>query len=87
MALTHVSNVLGRVCDVRACAALCKRRSPGVRVVVDGVAYVPHRFANLTELQGNGVDWYAISLHKLYGPHLGALVAACLCRKIVNRIS
>ena len=35
---------------------------------------VLHRFANLTELQGNGVDWYAISLHKLYGPHLGALV-------------
>ena len=74
VALTHVSNVLGRVCDVRACAALCKQRSPGVHVVVDGVAYVPHRFADVAALQAQGVDWYAISLHKLYGPHLGAIV-------------
>lgn len=74
VALTHVSNVLGRVCDVSACAALCKQRSPGVHVVVDGVAYVPHRFADLNVLQSRGVDWYAVSLHKLYGPHLGAIV-------------
>ena len=74
VALTHVSNVLGRVFDIESCAALCKEKSPLAQIVVDGVAYVPHRFADLASLQAAGVDWYAISLHKLYGPHLGAIV-------------
>ena len=35
--------------------------------VVDGFAAVPHAYANNEE---SGVDWYAMSYHKLFVPHL-----------------
>jgi selenocysteine lyase/cysteine desulfurase len=37
---------------------------------VDGVTYVPHRYADIDRHQ---YDWYVISSHKLFGPHLGIL--------------
>jgi len=69
--MAHASNVIGQFYDVQSIAEHIHSVTSGkARVVVDGVAAVPHRFTNVTEL---GVDWYIISCHKLFGPHLGAL--------------
>lgn len=64
----HVSNLLGDVVDV---AALTDRvHAAGARVVVDGVAYAPHRRIDCEEWD---VDWYVYSTYKVYGPHAAAL--------------
>jgi selenocysteine lyase/cysteine desulfurase len=71
VALSHASNVLGCVYDIRHISELARCASDGkARVVVDGVAAVPHRPALMAE---SGVDWYVISCHKCFGPHIGAL--------------
>jgi selenocysteine lyase/cysteine desulfurase len=71
VALSHASNVLGCVYDIRHISELARYASDGnARVVVDGVASVPHRPALMAD---SGVDWYVISCHKCFGPHLGAL--------------
>lgn len=64
----HVSNLLGEVVDVKAATALA--HEVGARVVVDGVAYAPHRAMDVADW---GVDWYTYSTYKVYGPHMGAL--------------
>lgn len=68
VAFTHCSNVLGSFHDVAALAAVA--RSTGAKVVVDGVAFAPHRLVDVAAL---GADFYAFSLYKVYGPHLAAL--------------
>jgi cysteine desulfurase/selenocysteine lyase len=63
IAVTHMSNVLGTVVDVRA---ICEgARALGVPVVVDGSQAAVHFPLNVAEL---GCDFYAITGHKLYGP-------------------
>ena len=65
---THCSNITGRIHDV---AAITRRaHQVGALVCVDGVAYGPHRRVDVRAL---GVDIYALSLYKTYGPHLGML--------------
>ena len=67
--LTHISNVLGMVNPIQEMAALAKE--VGARVFVDGAQAAPHVCVNVQEL---GVDFYAISAHKMYGPMgLGAV--------------
>ncbi len=68
VAFPHVSNLLGDIADVAAATRIT--HAAGARVVVDGVAYAPHRAVDVAAW---GVDWYAVSLYKVYGPHLGAL--------------
>jgi cysteine desulfurase family protein (TIGR01976 family) len=68
VAFPHVSNLLGEIVDV---AAISERvHEAGARVVVDGVAYAPHRSLDVEKWN---VDWYAYSTYKVYGPHMGAL--------------
>ncbi len=68
VAFPHVSNLLGEIVDV---AAITERaHAAGARVVVDGVAYAPHRALDVEKWK---VDWYAYSTYKVYGPHMGAL--------------
>jgi cysteine desulfurase family protein (TIGR01976 family) len=63
---THCSNIVGTIHDV---AAITKRvHEAGARVCVDGVAYAPHRRVDVKALD---VDYYFLSLYKVYGPHLG----------------
>lgn len=63
IAITHMSNVLGTVVDVkRICDAA---RDRGVAVCVDGSQAAVHLPVNVAEL---GCDFYAITGHKLYGP-------------------
>lgn len=68
VAFPQVSNLLGEVVDVKAITDLAHRY--GARVVVDGVAYAPHR---AIDVKAWGCDWYAYSTYKVYGPHMGAL--------------
>jgi cysteine desulfurase / selenocysteine lyase len=63
VAITHLSNVLGTVVDVKAIAAAARER--GVAVLVDGSQAAVHMPLDLADL---GVDFYVITGHKLYGP-------------------
>lgn len=68
VAFPHVSNVLGRVEDAGAIARTA--HEAGARVVVDGVAYAPHRAIDVRAIEA---DWYAYSTYKVFGPHMAAL--------------
>ena len=68
VAFPHASNLLGGIADVAAITELA--HAAGARVVVDGVAYAPHR---AMDVEAWGVDWYAFSTYKVYGPHMAAL--------------
>ena len=63
VALTQVSNVLGRQYPVREIAAMAHKK--GAVIVVDGAQSTPHIPVNVREL---GADFLAFSGHKLYGP-------------------
>jgi len=63
VAITHMSNVLGTVVDVKA---ICRAaREKGVPVLVDGSQAAVHMPVNVADL---GADFYAVTGHKLYGP-------------------
>lgn len=63
VALTQVSNVLGREYPVKEVAALAHRKN--AVMVVDGAQSTPHMAVNVQDL---GADFFACSGHKLYGP-------------------
>lgn len=63
VALTQVSNVLGREYPVKEVAALAHKK--GAVMVVDGAQSTPHMAVNVQDL---GADFFACSGHKLYGP-------------------
>ena len=62
VALPHVSNLIGEIIDVPAIVDLVHRRSSRARVVVDGVAYAPHRLIDVNQWK---VDFYVFSLYKV----------------------
>lgn len=69
--VSHASNIIGELRDIEALKQIVARGSEGVaHLVVDGVAAVPHRFAGLGLTRA---DWYVVSCHKWFGPHLGVL--------------
>lgn len=68
VAATHVSNLLGGIVDVAEVARLA--HAYGAKIVVDGVAFAPHRPIDVAAL---GVDWYVVSNYKTYGPHMATL--------------
>ena len=67
----HVSNILGSIVDVRAIANMA--HDAGARVMVDGVAYAPHR---AIDVQAFRADWYSWSTYKVLGPHAAVLVGS-----------
>jgi cysteine desulfurase family protein (TIGR01976 family) len=68
VAFPHVSNLLGGILDV---AEITRRaHAAGARVVVDGVAFAPHRLMSVAAWD---VDWYVYSTYKVFGPHMAAL--------------
>jgi cysteine desulfurase/selenocysteine lyase len=63
IALTHCSNVTGALTDVDRVIAAA--RSVGAKVLLDGAQRAPH---GPVDVQAMGVDFYAFSGHKTYGP-------------------
>jgi len=63
IALTHVSNVTGAVTDVAPVVEAA--RAVGATVILDGAQRAPH---GPLDVQALGVDAYAVSGHKMFGP-------------------
>ena len=63
VAITHVSNVLGTIVDVKAITEAA--HNLGVAVLVDGSQAAVHMPVDVTDID---CDFYAITGHKLYGP-------------------
>ena len=63
IAITHMSNVLGTVVDVKTICTAAHAR--GVRVMVDGSQATVHMPVDVQDI---GADFYALTGHKLYGP-------------------
>ncbi|XXK32688.1 cysteine desulfurase [Rhodobacteraceae bacterium nBUS_24] len=63
IAVTHMSNVLGSIVDVKSICSAASNR--GVPVLVDGSQAAAHMPVNITDI---GCDFYAITGHKLCGP-------------------
>lgn len=68
VAMTHCSNVVGRIHDVPAVAS--RVHDAGALLCVDGVAFAPHRQVDVGAL---GADFYVFSTYKTYGPHQSVL--------------
>lgn len=63
VAITHMSNVLGTIVDVKS---ICEgAHDKGVPVLVDGSQATVHMPVDVQDI---GCDFYAITGHKLYGP-------------------
>lgn len=70
LAVTGASNVTGETLPLRELVAVA--HDAGARVVVDAAQLAPHR---RIDVAGSGVDYLALSGHKLYAPFgAGALV-------------
>lgn len=63
VAVTHLSNVLGTVVDVKTICQAARER--GIVTLVDGSQAAVHMPVNVEEI---GCDFYPITGHKLYGP-------------------
>ncbi|WP_299036776.1 cysteine desulfurase-like protein [uncultured Pseudokineococcus sp.] len=70
VAVAGASNALGTRPDVAAITAAAD--AVGATSYVDGVHLTPHAPVDVAEL---GADLYALSLYKLMGPHMAAVVA------------
>ena len=72
VAVTHMSNVLGTVVDVKAITE--GAHAKGVPVLVDGSQAAVHMPVDVSDI---GCDFYAVTGHKLYGPSgSGAIFAS-----------
>jgi len=71
IAVTHASNVTGALTDVSRIVDAAQR--VGAKVLLDGAQRIPH---GTIDIQAMGVDFYAFSGHKAFGPNgIGALWA------------
>jgi cysteine desulfurase family protein (TIGR01976 family) len=68
VAVPHISNLLGEILDIQRITQMV--HDAGGRVVVDGVAYAPHRAIDVAVWN---VDWYSYSTYKVYGPHMAVM--------------
>lgn len=65
LAISHVSNVLGTINNIREIVVNAKSKNSNLRVLVDGAQAVPHMKVEVRDL---GCDWYVFSGHKMLGP-------------------
>ncbi|HAP01595.1 MAG TPA: cysteine desulfurase CsdA [Bacteroidetes bacterium] len=63
LALTHVSNTLGTVNDVKEIISLAHKN--GTAILIDGAQAIAHTQVDVQELD---CDFYCFSGHKMYGP-------------------
>ena len=78
VAVTHCSNIVGSINDLKSIAELVHQYD--AYIVGDGVSYAPHGFPDVKSLD---VDFYAFSLYKTDGPHLGLLYGK---KEILNQL-
>ncbi|KAM3437982.1 hypothetical protein NHJ13734_004386 [Beauveria thailandica] len=72
VACNHVSNVVGTIHPIRD-VARAVHAIPGCMLMVDGVAFAPHRPVDVKALE---VDFYCFSWYKAFGPHFATLYAS-----------
>ncbi|WPH00596.1 Hypothetical protein R9X50_00342600 [Acrodontium crateriforme] len=77
VACTHTSNILGTINDICKIADTVHTIA-GALLVVDAVAYAPHRAVDMKAL---GVDFYSFSWYKVYGPHIALMYASKAAQK------
>ncbi|MFH1649343.1 MAG: aminotransferase class V-fold PLP-dependent enzyme [Candidatus Woesearchaeota archaeon] len=70
VAMQHASNLDGT--SIPAKEVIKAAHAKDIPVLLDGAQFVPHHELNLKKLD---VDFYALSSHKMMGPHLGVLYA------------
>lgn len=63
VAVTHISNVLGTINDIKSIAEIAHKHD--AYITVDGAQSVPHMSVDVQDLN---VDFYAFSGHKMLGP-------------------
>lgn len=68
VAVTHVSNILGTINPIKDIAKAV--HDHGALICVDSVAYAPHR---AIDVQAMDVDFMAVSIYKVFGPHFAML--------------
>ena len=78
VAVTHCSNIVGSINDLKSIAKMVHEHD--AYIIGDGVSYAPHGFPDVKDLD---VDFYAFSLYKTYGPHLGLLYGK---KEILNKL-
>jgi cysteine desulfurase family protein (TIGR01976 family) len=62
--VTHASNILGTINPIAEIADIV--HAAGAELVVDAVAYAPHRAIDVKALKA---DYYVFSVYKVFGPH------------------
>lgn len=65
IALSHASNVLGNIFDIKTIIHNVKKINPNIKFFVDGAQAAPHLSINLKSFD---CDFYVISGHKMLGP-------------------
>ena len=63
ISLTHMSNSLGHITDIKKITQEAKKRN--IPVIIDGCQYIAHGKVDVQDL---GCDFYIFSGHKIYGP-------------------
>ena len=68
--LPHVSNILGNILDINYLNKEIKKINPETKVLVDGVAYLPH---GLVDVEDFDCDFYVVSFYKFCAMRISAL--------------
>ena len=63
IAITHMSNVLGSIIDVKKICEFASTKN--IPVLIDGSQAAVHMSVNVQDI---GCDFYSVTGHKLYGP-------------------
>ena len=76
LVIPHASNVLGNVLDLKYIIKNIKSINPEIKILVDGVAYVPHNIIDVNELD---LDYYVFSFYKFCGLRISVLYCKNKC--------
>ncbi len=65
VSFTHMSNVTGKIMNVKSLVSKIRKKNPDTVIVVDGCQAVAHMKVDVKDLD---VDYYVFGSHKIYGP-------------------